>query len=294
MEHRKFGKLVDQLKEPTAAQAEEVVAALQRRGDGDAVRQIIEQRVSEARKCPRRGAAHIRRYGMEHGLQRYRCVGCGRTFNALTGTPLARLRSTRSLALGMISPFLDANVLYPTTLRSVLLELGRSKVFRILWSEHEHQEWMRALQREHPRIQASRITRMRELMEAYVENATVSGYESLIDGLTLPDPNDRMCSPSPFMAKRRLLSRRTNAIFLPTRYRLTSSPPSRPTGSFYACSRPRPTSCWRRWRPTGQTCAILPCRASNISRCLSAPALSKARRRSGFFMLIFLSRAICN
>ncbi len=29
---------------------------------------------------------------MEHGSQRYRCVGCGRTFNALTGTPLARLR----------------------------------------------------------------------------------------------------------------------------------------------------------------------------------------------------------
>jgi len=27
-----------------------------------------------------------------HGLQRYRCVPCGRTFNALTGTPLARLR----------------------------------------------------------------------------------------------------------------------------------------------------------------------------------------------------------
>ena len=92
VEHRKFGKLLDQLKELTAAQAEKVVAALRRRGDGDAVRQIIEQRVSEARKCPRCGAAHIRRYGMEHGLQRYRCVGCGRTFNALTGTPLARLR----------------------------------------------------------------------------------------------------------------------------------------------------------------------------------------------------------
>ena len=56
------------------------------------VRQIIEQRVSEAPKCPRCGAAHIRRYGVEHGLQRYRCVGCRRTFNALTGTPLARLR----------------------------------------------------------------------------------------------------------------------------------------------------------------------------------------------------------
>ena len=92
VEHRTFGKLLDQLKERTAAQAEKVVAALRRRGDGDAVRRVIEQRVSEAPKCPRCGAAHIRRYGMEHGLQRYRCVGCGRTFNALTGTPLARLR----------------------------------------------------------------------------------------------------------------------------------------------------------------------------------------------------------
>ena len=92
VEHRKFGKLLDQLKELTAAQAEKVVAALRRGSDGDAVCQIIEQRVSEAPKCPRCGAAHIRRYGVEHGLQRYRCVGCGRTFNALTGTPLARLR----------------------------------------------------------------------------------------------------------------------------------------------------------------------------------------------------------
>ncbi len=90
--HRRITKLVDQLKELTAAQAEKVVAALRRRGDGDAVRRVIEQRVSEAPKCPRCGAAHIRRYGIEHGLQRYRCVGCGRTFNALTGTPLARLR----------------------------------------------------------------------------------------------------------------------------------------------------------------------------------------------------------
>lgn len=92
MEHRKFGKLLEQLKELTAAQAEKVIAALRQREDGDAVRQTIEQRVSKAAKCPRCGAAHIQRYGMEHGLQRYRCAGCGRTFNALTGTPLARLR----------------------------------------------------------------------------------------------------------------------------------------------------------------------------------------------------------
>ena len=29
---------------------------------------------------------------MADGLQRYKCRACGKTFNALTGTPLARLR----------------------------------------------------------------------------------------------------------------------------------------------------------------------------------------------------------
>ena len=91
----------------------------------------------------------------------------------------------------MIAAFLDANVLYPATLRSVLLELARSKAFRVLWSEQVHQEWMQALQRQHPHIPASRLTRIRALMEAYVEDATVSGYEPLIGGLTLPDPDDR-------------------------------------------------------------------------------------------------------
>lgn len=91
----------------------------------------------------------------------------------------------------MIAAFLDANVLYPATLRSVLLELARSKAFRVLWSEQVHQEWMEALQRRHPHIPASRIARVRALMESYVEDATVSGYEPLIGGLTLPDPDDR-------------------------------------------------------------------------------------------------------
>lgn len=92
MEHRKFDKLLNELRELTAAQAEKVVAALQRRDNADAVRQIIEQRLAAAPKCAHCGATHIRRYGKEHGLQRYACVACGRTFNALTGTPLARLR----------------------------------------------------------------------------------------------------------------------------------------------------------------------------------------------------------
>lgn len=33
------------------------------------------------------------KWGRKDELQRYRCAGCGRTFNSLTATPLARLKN---------------------------------------------------------------------------------------------------------------------------------------------------------------------------------------------------------
>jgi transposase-like protein len=42
--------------------------------------------------CPHCGQADIVRWGTASGLPRYRCKACTRTFNALTKTPLARLR----------------------------------------------------------------------------------------------------------------------------------------------------------------------------------------------------------
>ena len=68
MEHRKFGKLLRQLEKLTAAQAERVIAALCRRGDEDAVHQIIQQRATEARQCRHCGAM------AKNGLQRYRWI----------------------------------------------------------------------------------------------------------------------------------------------------------------------------------------------------------------------------
>lgn len=91
----------------------------------------------------------------------------------------------------MIRAFLDANVLYPPTLRSVLLELAHADVYAPLWSEAVHQEWMEALKRERPDIPPERIARMRTLMEAPVGDGAVTGYEPLIASLTLPDPDDR-------------------------------------------------------------------------------------------------------
>jgi len=43
-------------------------------------------------RCPSCEGEHCYRWGHQAGLQRFRCRSCGRTFSALSGTPLARLR----------------------------------------------------------------------------------------------------------------------------------------------------------------------------------------------------------
>ena len=94
MEHRKFLQRLDELAaELTHAQAQKVIAALQQRGDGDEVQRILEQRLEDDPKCPHCGSRRIEGWGQErNGLTRSRCLDCRRTFNSLTGTPLARLR----------------------------------------------------------------------------------------------------------------------------------------------------------------------------------------------------------
>ena len=53
---------------------------------------MVERRVLLRPTCPKCGHNEIARWGSASGLQRYRCAACKATFNALTGTPLARLR----------------------------------------------------------------------------------------------------------------------------------------------------------------------------------------------------------
>ena len=49
-------------------------------------------RLRAERRCPACASPHWQRHGQANGLQRYRCRDCRRTFNDLSGTPLARLR----------------------------------------------------------------------------------------------------------------------------------------------------------------------------------------------------------
>ena len=42
--------------------------------------------------CPHCHTDNVKKWGFSHGRQRFKCKGCGGTFNAFTNTPLARLR----------------------------------------------------------------------------------------------------------------------------------------------------------------------------------------------------------
>jgi transposase-like protein len=53
--------------------------------------QTIEASFQADPACPHCQSKKLQKWGSAHGLQRYRCKVCKKTFNALTGTPLAQL-----------------------------------------------------------------------------------------------------------------------------------------------------------------------------------------------------------
>src|SRR6478736_3521675 len=60
-------------------------------GESEAIR-LLEEASLAAPRCPHCAATALQRWGYASGLRRYRCTACRKTFNALTGTSLARLR----------------------------------------------------------------------------------------------------------------------------------------------------------------------------------------------------------
>jgi hypothetical protein len=85
----------------------------------------------------------------------------------------------------------DACVLYPAPLRSLLMYLAITDLFRAKWTDAIHEEWMRNVQKDYPDITREKAERVRDLMNPHVRDCLVTGYEDLIPALTLPDPDDR-------------------------------------------------------------------------------------------------------
>lgn len=92
MEHKIFQAWLADADGLSARQREEAARVLAEPASLASVLALLEARIGETRRCPHCATEGAVIRGCSNGLRRYCCKGCGRTFNALTGTPLARLR----------------------------------------------------------------------------------------------------------------------------------------------------------------------------------------------------------
>ena len=92
METSAFQALLAQLDSLTSVQREALAEVLAFNGSSGEAIALIEARFDVAPACGHCGSERFGKWGHASGMRRYRCHECKRTFNALTGTPLAHLR----------------------------------------------------------------------------------------------------------------------------------------------------------------------------------------------------------
>ena len=85
---------------------------------------------------------------------------------------------------------LDANILYPAPMRDIFLQLAVDDLFRAKWTVDIHREWIDALIRNEPHRDRAALERTRDLMDQATRDCLITGYETIISTLDLPDPDD--------------------------------------------------------------------------------------------------------
>jgi hypothetical protein len=85
----------------------------------------------------------------------------------------------------------DANVLYPSTLRDLLIRISQAGLVQAKWTNQILDEVFTNLHQNRPDLDPAALARTRQLMLRAVRDCLVLGYEPLIDGLKLPDLDDR-------------------------------------------------------------------------------------------------------
>ncbi|CNF58244.1 PIN domain-containing protein [Yersinia similis] len=96
---------------------------------------------------------------------------------------------------------LDACVLYPARLRDLLMHLGLAGLYQPKWSDTIQDEWRRNLLIQRSDIKPEALVHTTRLMNRALPDANVTGYESLIEGLKLPDRDDRHVLATAIRAK---------------------------------------------------------------------------------------------
>jgi predicted nucleic acid-binding protein len=85
----------------------------------------------------------------------------------------------------------DANPLVGNTQRDLLFQVALAGLVQAKFTERIVDETIAAVHKSRPDIAPEKLSRLRDLMLTAVPDSIVSGYEPLIEGLHLRDPDDR-------------------------------------------------------------------------------------------------------
>lgn len=99
----------------------------------------------------------------------------------------------------------DANVLYPSTLRDVLIRVAQGGLVQAKWTDHILDETFHNLRKNRPDLDPYKLQRTRQLMTGAIRDVLVKGYEPLIDMVDLPDPDDRHVLAAAIRAKAQVI-----------------------------------------------------------------------------------------
>jgi len=91
MRNRELVRLKGMLDKLTRSQRKALATELAALESRTASTEVVESRVPARPVCPHCAGRQVAKNGSADGLQRFKCRGCLKTFNALTGTPLAGL-----------------------------------------------------------------------------------------------------------------------------------------------------------------------------------------------------------
>jgi predicted nucleic acid-binding protein len=85
---------------------------------------------------------------------------------------------------------LDANVLFPAPIRDLLMNLACEGLYQPKWTKTIQEEWVVNLLEKRPDLLHEQLMNAVDAMNETFPDANVLGFESLIEGLSLPDDND--------------------------------------------------------------------------------------------------------
>ena len=86
---------------------------------------------------------------------------------------------------------LDACVLYPASVRDILLRLAAESLYRPKWTADINEEWKRNLLDNREDLDRKSLDKTIDSMNRAFRDAQITGYQGLVQAISLPDPDDR-------------------------------------------------------------------------------------------------------